>query len=147
MRDFLCLCAATLRLQQLRVAYGCLGPGIRGRQGLVFLQRFLEVALRLQRPGVQEMALGRAEIGIQANEVIECRARRDRISLGELGAAQCRASGWDHARKDRQRLAILRDRFVMPTVTRELLRVALPAGDVAADAGFAFVTTKVRGRI
>src|ERR1700741_2516741 len=93
------------------------------------------------------MPVGRAEVGVLPDELIERGARGARVALGELRPRKAEHEIGVVLVESLERLGVLGDRLVVALVTGEPLGVALAARDIAGDARLVLVTAQVRTRV
>jgi len=83
---------------------------------LILLQRLLVVALGFQGPRIKQVAVRRAEIRVQPNELIQRGARCDGVAFCKLRLRDSQHEIGVVFVKARERLTILGDGFVVPAV-------------------------------
>src|SRR5215471_21742660 len=145
--DFLRFGTLALRLQQLRVAHRGLCTGVGSREDAILLERFRHVALGFERARIQQMSHRGAEVGIEPDELIECRARPRGVSLAELRVSESQHEVGIVLVEPGERFTILADGLIVTPMTHQLLGVALTARDVAGDARLALVASQIGARI
>ena len=90
------------------------------------------------------MTLRRAEVGIQANQIIQGGPGGRRIALGKLRLGDPQHEVGIVLVQTGERRAVLGNGFLITAVARQLVRVALTAGDVTSDTGLVLITAQVR---